>query len=687
VDEDENQKAFRRADRSEKGETQMGQDNNNNQEFYAENGLAVKKIALFSSGLGFFELRGELRGASRVELPFDRGQMDDVLKSLTVYDPESVSPYVSYPSEKTMDRTLESLRIDLRGEPTMEKILSGLKGESVEIETLRGDGNTNAQNRVTGKIVSVQTRKTAENGACLEESVLTLFSDGKLAQMPLRMIESYRFCDPGINESLADALRFLSEAVEGERCVLKLCLDGVKPREVQVGFVVAAPVWKANYRLDMGGQAPFLQGWALVDNAGDTDWNDVELSLVVGRPVSFTQPYYAPLFLSRPMIPLAIAGFAQAQTYDSGYGNCEEYAAPAHIEAKRSMERMDALTFEECAAFATPSFLDGGLAEHYETTGAKTAGEHFAYTLKNKITLPRQQSAMVPLAQGALDARKVVIFNTAKGPHPALGIELSNNLGVKLPAGAITVCDDGLYAGDALLDFLPQGEKRLVSYGDDLSVRGIVRHDNSNFLGSVKISKGVLTIATKMVYGKSYTFKNNADTAKTLILEHPITSGAILSEPVAPMETTAQYYRFEICLDAQAETAFNVTEEGQHTNSISFLRQPYSAVSAYFRNDSYPAHVRGALRKAESLADEADRLRAVLDNATMRLEQKTENQSRIRENLSAVRDHLGQSQVYIDELATLDRDIAAIYAEIETLQGAIAKAQTEYEDYLAQLDI
>jgi hypothetical protein len=55
----------------------------------------VKKIALLSSGLGFFELRGELRGASRVELSFDHEQMDDVLKSLTVYDPESVSPYVS----------------------------------------------------------------------------------------------------------------------------------------------------------------------------------------------------------------------------------------------------------------------------------------------------------------------------------------------------------------------------------------------------------------------------------------------------------------------------------------------------------------------------------------------------------------------------------------------------------------
>jgi hypothetical protein len=67
------------------------------------------------------------------------------------------------------------------------------------------------------------------------------------------------------------------------------------------------------------GQAPDFQGWAIVDNPSDQDWKGVTLSLVSGRPVSFIQDLYAPLYLDRPTIPLAIAGIAAARSFDSGF--------------------------------------------------------------------------------------------------------------------------------------------------------------------------------------------------------------------------------------------------------------------------------------------------------------------------------------------------------------------------------
>src|SRR6266498_4304254 len=47
---------------------------------------------------------------------------------------------------------------------------------------------------------------------------------------------------------------------------------------------------------------PFLQGWALVDNVQDEDWNDVTLSLVSGAPVSFIQDLQQPRYKRRPVV-------------------------------------------------------------------------------------------------------------------------------------------------------------------------------------------------------------------------------------------------------------------------------------------------------------------------------------------------------------------------------------------------
>ena len=51
-----------------------------------------------------------------------------------------------------------------------------------------------------------------------------------------------------------------------------------------------------------GQKKPFLQGWAVVENQTDNDWNNVELSLVSGRPISFIQDLYQPLYVPRPVV-------------------------------------------------------------------------------------------------------------------------------------------------------------------------------------------------------------------------------------------------------------------------------------------------------------------------------------------------------------------------------------------------
>ena len=50
------------------------------------------------------------------------------------------------------------------------------------------------------------------------------------------------------------------------------------------------------YRLALDdAHAPFFQGWAIVENSSEADWSDIRLSLVSGRPISFTMDLYQPL--------------------------------------------------------------------------------------------------------------------------------------------------------------------------------------------------------------------------------------------------------------------------------------------------------------------------------------------------------------------------------------------------------
>ena len=277
-------------------------------------------VSLYSSGVGYFVHRGKINGDAAVELEFDVSSIDDVLKSLTVYDPNTQGLSVTYDAEDTLSRTLQSLRVDLSGAPSLGEMLSNLRGESVSLRV---------PDRVEGRILGAE-RIQSEAG---ETWRLSLLTPTGIRRIGLDEIESLSFSDAALSADLTRALDALSAGAGNGLRKVRLNLSGKGEREVSVGYVVPVPVWKAAYRLDLSGEKPFLQGWAIVDNAGSADWKAVRLSLMNGKPVSFIQNLYNPFYVSRPVLPLSIAGYADAKTYDSGYDNGAGYALDEYAYA------------------------------------------------------------------------------------------------------------------------------------------------------------------------------------------------------------------------------------------------------------------------------------------------------------------------------------------------------------------
>jgi hypothetical protein len=661
-----------------------------------ETAIPLRKISLFSSGVAYFEHGGEVSGSVDISLPFNQNAVNDALKSLVINDSGSSSPSVRYASEQTLYRTLRSLKIDLSGNPGAAEILQSLRGAELQV---------NVPHAVTGRILGVEHRRAPDQsrggvygGEPVQEAWLSLASDQGIRVMAVKDISSFSFTDPRINGDLNRALDLLLGSRDAETRLLTISLPGSSRRAVSLSYVIPAPVWKVSYRLDLQAEKPLLQGWAIVDNDGDTDWTDVELSLVTGRPVSFVQNLYPPYYQRRPTLPLAIAGIAQAETYASGWGRSAAAAAEdLAVEESADYGPRAKAMMREAPAPASPSAafntaqlsLAGGAAQ---TARGQVLGDQFEFTLPRRVTLERQKSAMFPLVEGTVAVEKTLIFSGARATgegsiHPAVAAELTNTTGMKLPAGPITVFDGGSYAGDALLEFFPAGEKRLISYGADLSVTGAMIASGSQTLRGAAISKGLMTMTRQIAYEVTYTFHNASGERKRLILEHPITGGTTLALPERFDERTDSVYRFNLDLQPDQEFSITVREESPREERLALSQLRPEAFAAYASTQEIPAPVRAVLARAIDLKNAADAARAAQAEAEEQRNYRISEQDRLRRNLEAAGRETPQGQEYLKRLVAMDEEIDALSAKLDTAKKDALAAQKTYEEYLGGLEL
>lgn len=651
--------------------------------------LPINRISLFSSGVGYYEHRGSVSGPTGMDIMLPVNAINDALKSLVIHDNASKNPSVSYPSEDTLSRTLKSLSVDLTFSQSLADILGGLRGAEVIVK---------APEELSGRIVGVefvtQNGSEADNSATGERvhykrASLTLIGRDGLKTISLSEISSLTFTDPDITRDFHRALDLIQTERDSESRLLRLDLPGKGEREVRVSYVIPSPVWKVSYRLDLHTKKPVLQGWAIVDNAGDTDWEQVRLTLVSGRPVSFIQELYPPLYVPRPIIPLSIAGMAKAETYDSGWN-----AAPDEY-AESEMSYSDSYPLAKAAAprLVNPARSDSGVSTGVvQTASAEAAGELFLYTLPEPVSLARRQSAMVPFVEAEVKAERVSVFSGQKAynggiQNPNLCVLLENTSGLKLPPGPITVFDGGSYAGDALVEFLGEKDKRLIAYGEDLAVQGYSRYSGSRRFTGITVSAGVMTIARKTISEWSYTLKNNSDAERLIWVEHPISSTMTLREPREYAEKTDAVYRFPIKLLSGKEGSITVVEEAPVYETIALASLKEDVLVQYSTSGEIPAKVKAVLEKLVTLRQAEDTARQKLVGIEATRKDKIGEQDRIRQNLQAVGNSTEQGRQYMLKMSALDSEIETLVGQIDIGRKTLREATSAVGSYISSLKI
>jgi len=274
-------------------------------------GFPVKRVVLYKNGVGYFEHAGKVTGNQDVRVTFTSGQLNDVLKSLTVLDLGGGRiTGVNYGSEGPLDRRLSEMRLPTGEKTTLTEFLGGLRGAKLEVRS----GTASA----AGRLLSIERKTRMGGGATLEVDYMSLLTEhGEVKTVELSSGYSVKFAEAGLASKLERYLNLISGEREPDVRQLTVSTAGTGDREVFVSYISEVPIWKTTYRLVLDKSKSLLQGWAIVDNTVGEDWKNVQLSLVAGAPQSFIQKLSQPYFARRPEVGLPEAFNPAPQTYQA----------------------------------------------------------------------------------------------------------------------------------------------------------------------------------------------------------------------------------------------------------------------------------------------------------------------------------------------------------------------------------
>jgi hypothetical protein len=657
--------------------------------------MPLRSVTLYRSGVAYFERSGTIDPGAGVSLELDLAHLNDVLRSIVVLDNGAKTPpSISYTSSEPLERLLDRYQVDVRRVNTTMELLGQLRGVRVRFSTTDGP--------VEGLVMGVEARnlRTDEDSG----QFVTLLTDLGVKSINLSRVSTFDVLDERVANDLRDALRTLAQRRAEDRAELSVRFGDGPDRAATIGYMHESPVWKTSYRLvlpEETGAKPLLQGWAIVENQTDEDWDDVRLSLVSGRPVAFTMNLREPLFIDRPEIAPPIPGAMVSRAYDDAVKMQRASALAAPTTARISRDGSAYLSqtfnsraapqprFEEAAQPETRVALGGTIAGQ-NAANATTSGEQFRYEIAHVVDLPAKSNAMLPIVSSPIEGRRVSIYNAADlAEHPMRGVEFTNTSGADLAAGPITVYDGDSYAGDAQVGFTSRGQDRLLSYAVDQDVRALRDEGQTHRVTRLRIVDGVIERSSVSAKTTTYTFINrDAVRAREIIVEHPkMGADWRLTSPEKASSESETLQRFRVDLDPGETTALPVSFEMTLRTTIALTEMNLPELIAYSTNGVASKAVVDAVREAQRLRTETKRYEMGVENLERERDGIGKEQARIRSNMNTIDRNSDLYARYMRTLAAQEDRLVAIQDDLQATRAELSKAEAAFTAYLRNLSV
>jgi hypothetical protein len=373
---------------------------------------------------------------------------------------------------------------------------------------------------------------------------------------------------------------------------------------------------------------------------------------------------------------MAVARRTHVGTGGGAYNNLEVYA--------RAYQPLPA---------PPPGAINDSVSAMTSAANGQGLGDLFEYKLKDRVTLKKNQSALVPIAQTEIEAEKISLWSGMKGSgRPLRGLWLKNTSSLTLDGGSFSVLDSEIFAGEGLTDAIKPGERRIVSYATDLGLLVEATGNNEpQHVQRVKISKGVMVQTSELRERTFYSVKNQDDTARTLIIEHPARpEWKLIAGTREPEERAPGTYRFRV--DAPAKTISSLPVEESRTLETVYQLSNLddSQVAIFLKQRTITPDVAQALQKITAQKAVVAKLEAEMESRQDDIDHIVDDQGRLRENMKALKGSSEEKallQRYAKQLDEQETQLDGLRKKIQDTEARRDKANTELEEMIGSLQL
>src|SRR5713226_8988228 len=392
------------------------------------------------------------------------------------------------------------------------------------------------------------------------------------------------------------------------------------------------------------------------------------------------------------------AEMATVQTSSSMVAGANKLSAVAnrpHVDSLaingRNIESLGAL--QPGVAGPSVANLEQARAMGEAAASGQELGDLFEYKLKDRVTLKKNQSALVPIAQTEIEAEKVSLWSGTTGSgRPLRGLWLKNTSPLTFDGGSFSVLENEVFAGEGLTDAIKPGERRLISYATDLGLLvEASKNSQPQHVTRVKILKGVLTQVSELHERTLYTARNQDEGTRTLVIEHPARVEWQLAKAAKePDEKAPGVYRFRIVVPSTATASLPVEEVRTLATSYQLSNLNEDQIGVFVKQGTITGEMAQALANITAQKAVVAKLEEEMENRQKDIDRIVEDQGRLRENMKALRGSAEEKallQRYTRQLDEQETQLDTLRKQIQDTEAQRDKANSALEKMIGDLQI
>jgi len=334
-----------------------------------------------------------------------------------------------------------------------------------------------------------------------------------------------------------------------------------------------------------------------------------------------------------------------------------------------------------------------------------TVGDFYSYDLKQKITIAKDQSALVPILQARIDAEKVTVWNDSSS-RALRALWLKNSGTQTLDGGTFNVIDDNTFAGEGIFEPIHASERRLISYALDSAIH--VTHDRHGRTSDaddddddddatpavktvhlVRINKGVIYLSTEQRSHDTYSVHNSDSTSRDVIIEHKIGSDWKLLNNLKPEDTATGLDRFRVKVDAGATSTLDVEQFRPVQSNVAMSKISDDEFLLLTNANLLTPELQNTIRKSIVTRNNIADIDRTIRERDAEVQKISADQARLRENMKALKgspEERALLQRYTHELDAQEDRLAAIAKEKDDLRTQHDKLQADLEAQLEAIN-